>query len=64
MAISIAIEETGEVAENTPVNKGAIGFLSLALWTRDLNCLSVKSLKYSKTVSRKLLEFSHTVNET
>ena len=41
MAISIAMGETGEVAENTPVNKGAIGFLSLALWTRDLNCLSV-----------------------
>lgn len=26
MAISVAVEETGEVAENTPVNKGAIGF--------------------------------------
>lgn len=41
MAISIAMEETGEVAENTSVNKGTVGFLSLDLWTRDLNCLSV-----------------------
>lgn len=40
MAISVAVEESGEVAENTLVNKGAIGFLSLALWIQDLNCLS------------------------